>query len=76
MKINSRLYNTIIEILSQHKKWLDKRHMYTLVWMVVGLIRSGKISLTSWIPFVESRAFYAQSTQRRFSRWLKNCRIW
>lgn len=75
MKIRSRLYNTIVKILSQHKKWLDIRHMFTLAWMVVGLIRSEKVSLTAWIPHVESRAQYAQSTQRRFQRWCYNDRI-
>jgi len=75
MRIKSRLYNTIIKILSQHKKWLDVRHMFTLAWMVVGLIRSEKISLTAWVPYVESRAQYAQSTQRRFQRWIYNHRI-
>jgi hypothetical protein len=43
--------------------------------MVVGVIRSEKISLTAWVPYVESRAKYAQSTQRRFQRWLYNSRI-
>ena len=75
MKVKSRLYNTIIKILSQHKKWLDMRHMFTLAWMLVGLIRSEKISLTAWVPYVESRAQYAQSTQRRFARWIYNGRI-
>ena len=75
MKVKSRLYNTIIKILSQHKKWLDMRHMFTLAWMVVGSIRSEKISLTAWVPYVESRAQYAQSTQRRFARWVYNDRI-
>lgn len=75
MKVKSRLYNTIIKILCQHKKWLDVRHMFTLAWMVVGLIRSEKISLTAWVPYVESRAQYAQSTQRRFARWIYNGRI-
>ena len=75
MRIKSRFYNTIVEILSQHKKWLDVRHKFTLAWMVVGLIRSEKISPTAWIPYVESRAQYAQSTQRRFHRWLGNHRI-
>jgi len=75
MKIKSRLYNTMIKILSQHKKWLDIRHMFTLVWMVVGVIRSGKISMTAWISYVEGKAQYAQSTQRRFNRWVKNDRI-
>ncbi len=75
MRIKSRLYNTIIKILSQHKKWLDVRHKFTLAWMVVGLIRSEKISPTAWVPYVESRAQYAQSTQRRFQRWVYNDRI-
>ena len=75
MRIKSRLYNTIIKVLSQHKKWLDVRHKFTLAWMVVGLIRSEKISLTAWAPYVESKAQYAQSTQRRFHRWNCNARI-
>lgn len=75
MKIKSRLYYTIIKILSQHKKWLDIRHMFTLAWMVVGLIRSEKISPSAWVPHVESRAQYAQSVQRRFHRWFRNDRI-
>jgi len=73
--IKSRLYNTIIKILSQHKKWLDVRHMFTLAWMIVGLIRSEKINLTAWVPYAESKAQYAQSTQRRFQRWIYNDRI-
>ena len=75
MKIRSRLYNTIIKILSQHRKWLDIRHKAVLAWMVVGVIRSGKIGIPDWTPYVESRAQYAQSTQKRFQRWLYNGRI-
>jgi len=67
MKSKSRLYNTIIKILSQHKKWLDVRHMFTIAWMIVGLIRSEKINLTAWVSYVESKAQYAQSTQNRMS---------
>lgn len=43
--------------------------------MIVGLIQSGTISLTAWTPYVQSRATYAQSTVRRFRRWLDNERI-
>jgi len=43
--------------------------------MVVGLIHSGCVSLTAWVPFVKGRARYAQSTQRRFARWLQNPRV-
>src|SRR4029434_2535366 len=47
----------------------------TLAWMMVGLIQSRRISLTAWAPYVVSRARYAQSTVRRFRRWLDNDKI-
>lgn len=75
MENTPRLYNTLIDVLSQHRNWLDRRHMKTLAWMMVGLIESGLISLTGWAPYVVSRAEYAQSTVRRFDRWLDNERI-
>jgi len=40
-----------------------------------GLIQSGTIHLSAWVDHVDSRAVYAQSTQRRFSRWLQQRRI-
>jgi hypothetical protein len=43
--------------------------------MMLGLIRSKRVSLGEWVPFVVSRARYAQSLVRRFSRWLDNNRI-
>jgi len=43
--------------------------------MVVGLIQAGCVNLTAWVPFVTGRARYAQSTQRRFARWLANPRV-
>ena len=69
------LYDTLFQIFSQYQHWLDIRHLHTLLWMVVGLIRSRDIGLPSWVPFVNSRAQYAQSTIRRFSRWLHNERV-
>lgn len=69
------LYVTMVQVLSQHHKWLDLRHLKTLAWMMVGLIQSGVISLTAWAPYVHSRAVLAQSTTRRFERWLNNKRI-
>jgi hypothetical protein len=70
-----RLYHTLVGILRKHRNWLDVRHLKTLAWMMTGLIQSGKISLTAWVPYVHSRAVYAQSTVRRFRRWLSNPRI-
>lgn len=75
MKNTPRLYDTLVQILGQHAHWLDKRHLYTLIWMIVGLLESKVISLPEWASFVDSRATFAQSTVRRFSRWLSNQRI-
>jgi len=75
MKNTPKLYDTLVQLLGQHAQWLDKRHLYTLIWMIVGLIESKVISLPEWASFVDSRATFAQSTVRRFSRWLNNKRI-
>jgi Transposase DDE domain len=75
MESTPRLYDTLVDILRQHQNWVDRRHLKTLAWMVVGLIQSGKSGLTAWVPYVHSRAVYAQSTVRRFARWLANERI-
>ena len=75
MKNTSKLYDTLIQILGQHAHWLDKRHLYTLIWMIIHLTESKTISLPEWAPFVDSRATFVQSTVRQFSRWLNNKRI-
>jgi hypothetical protein len=75
MENTSYLYDTLLGVLGQHSKWLDRRHRQTLAWMMVGLICSKTVSLGAWVPFVVSQAKYAQSTVRRFSRWLHNNRI-
>jgi hypothetical protein len=75
MENTPRLYCELRELFGQHGQWRDVRHLYTLIWMVVGLLSAGGVSLTAWVPFVSSRARYAQSTQRRFARWLHNGRI-
>ena len=69
------LYDTLVQMLRQHRKWLDLRHLKTLAWMMVGLIHSSSISLGAWAPFVISRARSSQSTVRRFRRWLDNDNI-
>jgi len=75
MEGTPRLYDTVVQVLSQHRKWLDTRHLKTLACMMVGLLQSGLISLTAWVPFAQGRAVMAQSTVRRFARWLDNGRI-
>jgi hypothetical protein len=69
------LYDTLLRVLGQHSHWLDLRHRKTLVWMMLGLMCSKTVCLGAWAPFVVSGAQYAQSTVRRFSRWLDNNRI-
>lgn len=71
----SRLYKALVTLLSSSKEWADLRHLYTLVWMIIGLIHSGSVNLTKWAMYIQSRANLAQSKQRRFSRWLHNPRL-
>jgi len=75
MENSLRLYHTLVHVLCKHRNWLDVRHLKTLAWMMAALIQSGTISLTAWVPYVHTRAVYAQSTVRRFVRWLGNSRI-
>src|SRR5262249_25883391 len=70
-----RLYCELVALLGQPRQWRDRRHLQTFIWMMVGLIHSGCVSLTAWVPFGTSRARYAQSTQRRVARWLQNQRL-
>lgn len=76
MKITyaSRLYHPLLEFAGQ-SEWADVRHLFVLVWMLIGLLEEGRVNLTHWISRVETKAQYAQSTQRRFGRWLHNSRI-
>jgi hypothetical protein len=41
----SRLYDQLCNLLGQSTEWADRRHLPTLVWMVIGLICSECISL-------------------------------
>jgi len=68
------LYDTLLTLFRQ-APWRGERHLKTLCWMVAGLLSSGRIALDEWAPFVVGRAGFAQSTVRRFSRWLSNPRI-
>lgn len=71
----SRLYHQLQSLVGQSMPWADQRHLQTLIWMVIGLVLSECISLTKWRVYIQSRAVFAQSHQRRFSRWLHNPRI-
>jgi len=75
MENSPRLYSELVALCGQPGQWCDVRHLQTLAWMVVGLIQAECVKLTAWVPVVQGRAQYAQSTQRRFRRWLANRRI-
>lgn len=72
---STQLYDALFEFANQAGSWRDVRHLQVLVWMVVGLIQEKTVNLSAWVDSVQSRALYAQSTQRRFSRWFHNGRI-
>ena len=75
MEKSPRRYSELVALCGQPGQWRDVRHLQTLAWMVGGLIQAEGVKLTAWVPFVLGRAQYAQSTQRRFRRWLANRRI-
>ena len=70
----AQLYKTLSALLFL-SHWKDARHKVTFLWMIYGLIQSKESNLSEWVPFVNSKAKKAQSTERRFSRWLHNGNI-
>lgn len=53
MSSPSRLYDTMLTLLAP-APWRDRRHLSTLAWRVVGLLSSGWIALSEWVPSVHS----------------------
>jgi hypothetical protein len=74
MKNLPQLYKTLSTLLPL-STWKNSRHKATFLWMAYGLIQSKESSLPEWIPYVFTKAKKAQSTERRFSRWLHNDKI-
>lgn len=66
-----RLYQAILPHL-QGALWNDVRNVHTLAWMVTGMLLSRRSTPSFWLPHVHSRAAFAQSSERRFQRWLRN----
>jgi len=76
MTSTSRLYDAMNAFLSQCDiPWGDIRHLKTLCWMMVGMMESQNVHLNGFGVYINSRAQYAQSHQRRFRRFLANRRI-
>lgn len=75
MSASDKLYDGLDEWLSDHYTWRDQRHLQVLIYMVRALLYSGSVNLTKWSTYLPNRGQYAQSQQRRVSRWLKNSNI-
>lgn len=73
---NSTLFHDqLMGYLRQHSRYSDLRHLKALGWMVSALICSGELNLAAWEAYVPSRAQQAQSTERRWQRFMGNTRI-
>jgi Transposase DDE domain len=75
MTSSTQMYDQLFTCLRQWSQARDVRHLKTLAWMVCGLIGSGQLSLSTWEPYVLSRATQAQSFERRWQRFLLNSNI-
>jgi hypothetical protein len=75
MRTSTHLYGQLFNQLSQHSRVSDLRHLKALAWMVSALLYSGELNLAAWEPYVLSRAKKAQSTERRWQRFMDNNRI-
>src|SRR5690242_8292382 len=65
------LMNALLPILP-HKVYGDIRRVANLVWAIVGVCLTHTIRLEAWSEMLDSRAQYAASRVRRFSRFLHN----
>ncbi|WP_225906619.1 MULTISPECIES: transposase [Thermoleptolyngbya] len=75
MPATTCLYDQVLSLLRQSSNARDLRHLKALAWMVTALVCSGRLSLPQWEAYVPSRARQAQSTERRWQRFLGNRRV-
>lgn len=68
-QMHQDLMNALLPILPR-KVYGDIRRVANLVWAIVGLCLTHTVRLEAWGEIVESRAQYAASRVRRFSRFL------
>lgn len=52
--------------------WNDRHNAQTFSHMLVGLLSSHSSNIPDWMPFVQGKALFAQSIERRFRRFLNN----
>jgi hypothetical protein len=75
MSATTCLYDQLLPLLRQYSQPRDLRHLKALAWMVTALVCSSQLSLPLWEAYVPSRAQQAQSTERRWQRFMQNRRI-
>ena len=75
MSISAPVYHQLLNLLRQHSQYQDFRHLKALAWMINALICSGTINLSEWEAYVPTKAKQAQSSERRWQRFLRNRRI-
>ncbi len=68
-QMHDDLLNALLPIIPR-TAYRDIRRLNTLVWAIVGLSLKHTVRLGAWAEVLESRAQYAASRVRRFSRWL------
>src|SRR5258708_8932038 len=70
-----QMYDDLLEALEPilpRTVYHDVRRVRTLAWAITGLCLSHTVRLGAWTQVLESRAQYAASRVRRFSRWLRH----
>jgi hypothetical protein len=68
-QLHDDLLNALLPLIPR-RAYQDIHRLNTLVWAVTGLCLTHTVRLGAWAEILESRAQYAASRVRRFSRWL------
>ena len=69
--LNQNLMNIFLAAIPK-SVYGDRRRVEVFVWGIVGLCITKTVNFDKWAEVVISRAVYADSHTRRFSRWLEN----
>ena len=75
MALPSRFHVELTELLNQHCRFADQRHLELLAQMVTGLLVTETVSLDDWKAVLMLRRCQVASWQRRCQRWFGNARI-
>jgi hypothetical protein len=68
-QLHTDLLHALLSIIPR-TTYQDLRRLSTLAWAIVGLYLTHTVRLSAWADVTQSRAQYAASRVRRFSRWL------